>query len=64
MSFYPFRQITFWTLVSSWLILTWIGGRPVEDPYVLIGQSFTVLYFSFYIINPLLTKTWDNLLKI
>lgn len=62
--FYPIRQVLFWTLVTSWAILTWIGGRPVEDPFILIGQSFTVLYFIFYIINPLSTYSWDQLLKI
>lgn len=61
--FYPFNQINFWTLTASWLILTWIGGRPVEDPYIIIGQSFTVLYFSFYIINPIISSSWDNLLN-
>jgi len=61
--FYPLNQIIFWILVASWLILTWIGGRPVEDPFIIIGQSFTVIYFLFYIINPILSSSWDNLLK-
>lgn len=61
--FYPLNQINFWILVASWLILTWIGGRPVEDPFIIIGQSFTVIYFRFYILNPILSSTWDNLLK-
>nr|AOR07143.1 cytochrome b [Mesenchytraeus solifugus] len=63
-AFYPMNQLLFWMLVSSWAILTWIGGRPVEDPYILIGQSFTVIYFLFYLVNPFLSNTWDNLLKM
>lgn len=62
--FYPINQFLFWILVSSCLILTWIGGRPVEDPFILIGQVFTIVYFLFYIINPIITWTWDNLTKI
>ena len=60
-SFYPITQLIFWMLVSSWIILTWIGGRPVEDPYIFIGQAFTTLYFLFYIIHPLSTIWWDSL---
>lgn len=63
-AFYPTNQLLFWLLVSSWLILTWIGGRPVEDPYILIGQTFTVVYFLFYILNPIITILWDKILKI
>jgi ubiquinol-cytochrome c reductase cytochrome b subunit len=62
-AFYPIRQILFWSLVRSWLILTWIGGRPVEDPYIIIGQVATVLYFAYYILNPLSIKIWDKWLK-
>jgi ubiquinol-cytochrome c reductase cytochrome b subunit len=62
-AFYPIRQILFWSLVRSWLILTWIGGRPVEDPYIIIGQVATVLYFAYYILNPLSIKIWDRWLK-
>jgi len=64
MSFYPIRQLLFWSLVTSWAVLTWIGGRPVEEPFIIIGQSFTILYFLFYIINPLSIKLWDYLLKL
>jgi ubiquinol-cytochrome c reductase cytochrome b subunit len=63
-SFYPISQVLFWILVTSWIILTWIGGRPVEDPYIIIGQTFTIIYFLFYLIQPLSTYIWDNLLKI
>nr|YP_009379009.1 cytochrome b [Pachycerina decemlineata]ARI44223.1 cytochrome b [Pachycerina decemlineata] len=61
--FYPINQILFWTMVVTVILLTWIGARPVEDPYVLIGQILTVVYFLYYLIAPLTTKWWDNLLN-
>lgn len=63
LSFYPIRQLLFWRLIRSWLVLTWIGGRPVEAPYITIGQGATILYFSYFILNPIAIKTWDNWLK-
>lgn len=61
--YYVFNQILFWTILIIVILLTWIGARPVEDPYILIGQVLTVLYFSYFIINPLITKWWDKLLN-
>lgn len=60
--FYPINKILFWIIVITVILLTWIGARPVEDPYVLIGQILTVVYFSYYLINPIISKWWDNLL--
>nr|YP_010865914.1 cytochrome b [Neopanorpa lui]WGT92113.1 cytochrome b [Neopanorpa lui] len=60
--FYPINQILFWSMLIIVILLTWIGARPVEDPYVLTGQILTVLYFTYYLINPLISKIWDNLL--
>lgn len=61
--FYPINQILFWIIVVIVILLTWIGARPVEEPYVLIGQILTVLYFSYFLINPLIIKWWDKLLN-
>nr|QXU76340.1 cytochrome b [Choroterpes yixingensis] len=61
--FYPFNKIMFWFMVSIVILLTWIGARPVEDPYILTGQILTVSYFMYYILNPLLLFTWDSLLE-
>nr|ADW41323.1 cytochrome b [Drosophila littoralis] len=61
--FYPINQILFWIMVVTVILLTWIGARPVEEPYVLIGQILTVIYFLYYLVNPLVNKWWDNLLN-
>nr|YP_009971732.1 cytochrome b [Platisus angusticollis]QNG56442.1 cytochrome b [Platisus angusticollis] len=61
-SFYPINKFLFWTMFSMIILLTWIGARPVEDPYILIGQILTVTYFMYYIINPYIHKMWDNLM--
>nr|YP_973152.1 cytochrome b [Cydistomyia duplonotata]ABH03691.1 cytochrome b [Cydistomyia duplonotata] len=61
--FYPINQILFWCMVVIVILLTWIGARPVEDPYILVGQILTVLYFLYYLINPLIIKWWDSLLN-
>nr|YP_010692955.1 cytochrome b [Anastrepha serpentina]WCB98071.1 cytochrome b [Anastrepha serpentina] len=61
--FYPINKILFWIMVVTVILLTWIGARPVEDPYVLVGQILTVVYFLYYIINPLVNKWWDNLIN-
>ncbi|YP_009437740.1 cytochrome b (mitochondrion) [Aethina tumida] len=60
--FYPINKLLFWSLFTIVILLTWIGARPVEDPYILTGQILTVLYFSYYIINPMMSKMWDNII--
>lgn len=61
-AFYPINKILFWSLVVILILLTWIGARPVEDPYILTGQLLTVVYFSYYIINPISAKIWDKII--
>nr|UJH93377.1 cytochrome b [Conogethes pinicolalis] len=60
--FYPLNQILFWIMVTTIILLTWIGARPVEDPYIITGQLLTILYFSYYMINPLVSIYWDKLI--
>nr|YP_009250426.1 cytochrome b [Coptotermes amanii]AMX22601.1 cytochrome b [Coptotermes amanii] len=59
--FYPTNQVMFWTMTNTVILLTWIGARPVEDPYILTGQILTVLYFLYYIANPMTTSLWDKM---
>ena len=58
--FYPIRKALFWTFVVVSALLTWIGARPVEDPYIFTGQALTVLYFSYFILEPISFLAWDS----
>nr|YP_005296381.1 cytochrome b [Cambaroides similis]AEV66755.1 cytochrome b [Cambaroides similis] len=63
LTFYPLNQLLFWCLVSMVILLTWIGARPVEPPYILVGQTLSLLYFLYYLVNPLVISLWDKYLK-
>nr|YP_009261621.1 cytochrome b [Tyspanodes striata]AKJ25921.1 cytochrome b [Tyspanodes striata] len=60
--FYPINKLFFWIMVTTIILLTWIGARPVEDPYIITGQLLTIMYFSYYIFNPLISIYWDKLI--
>nr|ADG95152.1 cytochrome b [Erpetoichthys calabaricus]AEP19401.1 cytochrome b [Erpetoichthys calabaricus]AEP19402.1 cytochrome b [Erpetoichthys calabaricus]BAC23931.1 cytochrome b [Erpetoichthys calabaricus]CAE48128.1 Cytb protein [Erpetoichthys calabaricus] len=49
-TFRPLFKITLWILAADVMILTWIGGQPVEDPYIMIGQVASVLYFTIFLV--------------
>nr|ALO70369.1 cytochrome b [Batrisodes sp. 1 EF-2015] len=57
--FYPCNKILLWSLISSIILLTWIGARPVEIPFILMSQSLTIFYFSSYFMFPLMPSYWD-----
>jgi len=61
--FYPPNKSIFWLMTITVILLTWIGARPVEDPYILTGQILTILYFIYYLTNPLINKIWDKLIN-
>nr|YP_010127242.1 cytochrome b [Rana uenoi]QPO84646.1 cytochrome b [Rana uenoi] len=63
--FRPIAKIFFWTLIANTTILTWIGGQPVEDPFIIIGQITSILYFLiFVLLVPTLGLLENKLLKI
>nr|ACR03113.1 cytochrome b [Sphaerodactylus vincenti] len=63
--FRPLTQLTFWSLVSTVTLLTWIGGQPVEDPFIIIGQLTSIMYFlTFLIIMPANNKIENTALGL
>jgi uncharacterized membrane protein YcaP (DUF421 family) len=40
----------FYVFIGVVCMLGNLGGQPVEYPYIVLGQSFTILYFGYFLI--------------
>nr|AAQ08465.1 cytochrome b [Betta patoti] len=60
LTFRPISQLLFWLLIADVAILTWIGGMPVEDPYIIIGQTASFIYFSLFLIIMPIAGIFEN----
>ena len=58
--FYPANQVLFWVAACNAILLTWVGGRPVEYPYEGLGKIFTFAYFIFHLINDVVACVWES----
>jgi len=48
--FRPMYKIAFWCFVLDCIVLGFIGSKPPEEPYIMIGQIATAGYFAFFLI--------------
>nr|ABY80861.1 cytochrome b [Lepidophyma smithii] len=62
--FRPLSQFILWMTLANIMILTWIGGQPVEPPFILIGQLSSALYFLLLLLlYPTIATLENKLLK-
>jgi len=45
--FRPIFSIAYWFFAANFLLLGWIGQKPVESPYIEVGMFSTAFYFIF-----------------
>jgi len=62
--FRPIFGVAYWFFLCNFLLLGWIGQKPVESPYIEIGMGATVFYFLFIILlSPVISFLEAKLLK-
>lgn len=43
--FSPLARLVFWSLVSNFILLTWLGSCPAESPFTEVALFITIMYF-------------------
>jgi len=49
-SFKPVYNIIILIFLATCVILGYIGSKPIENPYLIIGRIATIIYFAFFIL--------------
>nr|YP_010586467.1 cytochrome b [Plectrocnemia tortosa]UZZ44268.1 cytochrome b [Plectrocnemia tortosa] len=60
---FPLTKFMFWIMIINFLILSWIGQNPVEYPFIMTGQIFSITYFLYFIMLNYMNSLWNTLMK-
>jgi ubiquinol-cytochrome c reductase cytochrome b subunit len=44
----PIARFLYWSFVSSFIVLTWLGRCPAESPYTGVALIITFIYFFLF----------------
>ena len=50
--FRPVYKMLFWAFFINCFVLGYIGGKPAEGIFIIVGRLSTVLYFLFFLVLP------------
>lgn len=60
----PLSKLFFYYFISIFVGLMILGAKHVESPYIELGQIFTLLYFSYFlIVIPMISYIENNSIK-
>jgi ubiquinol-cytochrome c reductase cytochrome b subunit len=60
-----YHQLYFWLFFSDFWLLTWLGGKPIDEPFVSLGQACTGYYFLYFlVILPWISKRERRFLRL
>jgi len=58
--FRPLSKLTFYLFGVVFITLGRLGSVHVEDPFILMGQIYAVIYFSYFLIILPLVSVLEN----
>nr|YP_010574736.1 cytochrome b [Carminodoris armata]UZI00307.1 cytochrome b [Carminodoris armata] len=61
-SFTPPYQVVYWTLIIFFVLLTWLGACPIEEPYATLAVPISILYFLAFVVLVSLPAIWKKVL--
>jgi|ERR1043165_7650706 ubiquinol-cytochrome c reductase cytochrome b subunit len=62
-AFRPFMRLAFWSFVTNFFLLMWIGSQHPEVPYIFLGQICTFFYFAYFLLFVPLLGVVENTLS-
>ena len=61
-TFKPLTQAIFWLFIANFILLTFLGSKPVENPYLTFCLASMHIYFFWYFFQPAIAKVEKSIL--
>nr|BBD21704.1 cytochrome b [Plakobranchus ocellatus] len=62
-AFTPPYQVAFWFFIVFFIILTWLGACPIEEPFMSLAVPLTFIYFAWFLFLIGAPMFWKKLIS-
>nr|AUJ21234.1 cytochrome b [Hypselodoris bullocki] len=62
-SFSPPYQVVYWNLIVFFILLTWLGACPIEEPYATLAVPVSIFYFLSFALLISMPALWKKILN-